>query len=380
MGIESATHIDDFVLTNPAGTDDRSTVDDHIRMIKTVLQTDFSAITGAVTSTHLDLNLLSGSQAAGLTTAEIEYLIGVTSAIQTQIDTKAPTAGPAFTGTVKFAKGADLGTADVTTGILTVGTDGNYFDFTDTDTILGIATVGVGTVIKLHFDAALTLTHHATNLYLNSGAGNILTAAGDEAELIEYATGDWRLLSYRRSESRKTYYAYTHTSDVAVTATAAATPDAIGAGVAVTIPTKGRIKIEKMTIRLLETAAATAYAYLLPMLSTTGYTNNFLDAGSAASTRNSALVIFPVLGASETDSYTDFPADALSVAGASIGANVLFSGNSVLDIESSGITTGAQTLVIGACVKSGDAYTIKGTTLTTEFVISIEDMTNESVY
>lgn len=102
------------------------------------------------------------------------------------------------TATVKWAKGADLATGDVVTNVLTVGADGNYFDFTGTDTINEITTVGVGTVIKIHFDAAATLTHNATDLYLPGGA-NITTAAGDEAEFVEYATGDWRCTSYTKA-------------------------------------------------------------------------------------------------------------------------------------------------------------------------------------
>lgn len=94
-------------------------------------------------------------------------------------------------------KGADLTTSDVTANILTVGTDGGYFDFTGTDTINGITTVRVGTVIRIHFDAAATLTHHATDFFL-PGAANITTAAGDEAVFFEYAAGDWRCVNYSR--------------------------------------------------------------------------------------------------------------------------------------------------------------------------------------
>ena len=95
-----------------------------------------------------------------------------------------------FTKTQTWTKGADVASANA----LVLG-DGNYFDITGTTAITSIGTKGVGTVIKLHFDAALTLTHHATDLII-PGASNITTAAGDEAEFIEYATGDWRLLKY----------------------------------------------------------------------------------------------------------------------------------------------------------------------------------------
>ncbi len=101
------------------------------------------------------------------------------------------------TGTAKYSKGADVASATA----LTLGSDGNYFDITGTTTITSINTVSVGTVIKLHLDAALTLTHHATDLIL-PGASNITTAAGDEAEFVEYATGDWRCTNYQLSDSQ----------------------------------------------------------------------------------------------------------------------------------------------------------------------------------
>jgi len=99
-----------------------------------------------------------------------------------------------FTKTQGWAKGADVASA----ATLTLGDDGNYFDITGTTTITAIATKGVGTVVKLHFDGALILTHNATDLVLPGGV-NITTAAGDEAEFVEYATGDWRCTNYQKS-------------------------------------------------------------------------------------------------------------------------------------------------------------------------------------
>lgn len=73
---------------------------------------------------------------------------------------------------------------------------GNYSDVTGTTTITSLDTSGeIGTVIKRHFDGALILTHHATDLILPGGA-NITTAAGDEFEFTEYASGDWRCTGY----------------------------------------------------------------------------------------------------------------------------------------------------------------------------------------
>ena len=98
MALEDLTgtkYIDDLVATNPAAGDNVSEGDDHIRGIKNVLKTTFPNVTGAVNPTDTELN----------------YVDGVTSAIQTQMDTKAPLASPTFTGTVAIPNIANLETA-----------------------------------------------------------------------------------------------------------------------------------------------------------------------------------------------------------------------------------------------------------------------------
>ena len=99
---------------------------------------------------------------------------------------------------IQWSKGADVASATA----LVLLTDGNYFDVTGTVTITSFNTTGgPGTQIKLHFIAACTLTHHATDLKLPGGA-NILTAAGDTAEFIEYAAGDYICTSYTRATGK----------------------------------------------------------------------------------------------------------------------------------------------------------------------------------
>ncbi len=65
MALESGTHIDDFVATNPVGTDAKSTLDDHIRWMKSAILATFANITGAVTTTHTDLNKVGVTQSPG---------------------------------------------------------------------------------------------------------------------------------------------------------------------------------------------------------------------------------------------------------------------------------------------------------------------------
>lgn len=72
MSLETATFISDLIDTNPASGDAKSQGDDHIRMIKATLKNTFTALNGAVNATVEEMN----------------YLVGVNSLIQTQLDAK----------------------------------------------------------------------------------------------------------------------------------------------------------------------------------------------------------------------------------------------------------------------------------------------------
>lgn len=74
MALETGTYISDLVTTNPPNTDGVAQADDHLRLIKSTVKATFPNITGAVTPTHTELN----------------YVDGVTSALQTQLDAKQP--------------------------------------------------------------------------------------------------------------------------------------------------------------------------------------------------------------------------------------------------------------------------------------------------
>jgi len=56
MGLETGTYISDLNSANPLGTDLKSAGDDHLRLIKSTILATFPNITGAVTSTHTELN------------------------------------------------------------------------------------------------------------------------------------------------------------------------------------------------------------------------------------------------------------------------------------------------------------------------------------
>lgn len=77
MGLEAATKISELVATNPTGTDPKSQGDDHIRLIKSVLQADALSKSGGVMTGGLsvkpaatgtdDGNVVSGTYTPTLT-------------------------------------------------------------------------------------------------------------------------------------------------------------------------------------------------------------------------------------------------------------------------------------------------------------------------
>jgi hypothetical protein len=95
-----------------------------------------------VTASAAELNILDG---ATVSVTELNYVDGVTSSIQTQLDAKAPIAGPTFTGT--------LTAADISiTGDLTVGgttTTVNATDLVVTDPLIYIGEGNDANVVDL---------------------------------------------------------------------------------------------------------------------------------------------------------------------------------------------------------------------------------------
>lgn len=66
MALETATYISQLTATNPTASDPVSQGDDHLRLIKSVLQAQFTTLgAAAVTTTAAELNLLDGKTAVG---------------------------------------------------------------------------------------------------------------------------------------------------------------------------------------------------------------------------------------------------------------------------------------------------------------------------
>jgi hypothetical protein len=92
------------------------------------------------------------------------------------------------------AKGSNMASATTPT----IPTDGNYFDVTGTTTI-DTFVVSANRHFFLQFDAALQLTHDATDLDLPSAA-NITTAAGDVAEFFSTGSNDVHCVNYTKAD------------------------------------------------------------------------------------------------------------------------------------------------------------------------------------
>jgi len=71
MGLETGTYIDSLNTSNPGATDSVAQGDDHIRLLKSTIKSTFPNITGAMTATHTELNLLDGCTA---NTTELNYV------------------------------------------------------------------------------------------------------------------------------------------------------------------------------------------------------------------------------------------------------------------------------------------------------------------
>ena len=116
MGVETATYISQLSTTNPLGSDPISEGDQQIRLLKTVLQAQFSGLSGttAVTSSGSELNILDGVTA---TSTELNYLDLTT--LGTSEDSKAVTqsaGGAIIVGATSGNQTLDVASHDLVDG------------------------------------------------------------------------------------------------------------------------------------------------------------------------------------------------------------------------------------------------------------------------
>jgi hypothetical protein len=204
MALEDLTgtkYLDDLVATNPAAGDDVSEGDDHIRGIKNVLKTTFPSIDGAITATDTELN----------------YVDGVTSAIQTQIDSK--TTNATHSGEVTGATALTIADNVVDEANLKVSnapTNGYFLSAQSGDT---------GGMTWAEVDALPSQT---------SNSGKYLTTNGSAAS--------WAVLDTDANTTTKGLYEHAHTIAANYSITSGnnamtAGPITINSGVSVTVPT-----------------------------------------------------------------------------------------------------------------------------------------------
>ena len=204
MALEDLTgtkYIDDLVSTNPAAGDNVSEGDDHIRGIKNVLKTTFPNIDGAVTPTDTEIN----------------YVGGVTSAIQTQIDSK--TTNATHSGEVTGATALTIADNVVDEANLKVSNapSNGYF--------LSAQSGATGGMTWAEVDALPSQT---------SNSGKYLTTNGSAAS--------WAVLDTDANTTTKGLYEHAHTiaSNYSIASgnnALSAGPVTINSSISVTIPT-----------------------------------------------------------------------------------------------------------------------------------------------
>jgi hypothetical protein len=203
MALEDLTgtkYIDDLVSANPAVGDDVSEGDDHIRGIKNVLKTTLPNVTGAITPTHTELN----------------YVDGVTSAIQTQIDAK--TTNATHSGEVTGATALTIADNIVDEANLKVSnapTNGQYLQAQSGNT---------GGLTWAAVDALPSQT---------GNAGKFLTTDASDAS--------WATLDTDANETTKGLYEHAHTIAANYSITSgnnamSAGPVTINSSISVTVP------------------------------------------------------------------------------------------------------------------------------------------------
>ena len=144
----------------------------------------------SITATAAEINKLAGTP-AGLTSTELGYVDGVTSAIQTQLNAKAPTDSPTFTGTVTYPPAGITSTA-LAPGLSLIGptadnikltgsasADVNTLDYyeegTYTATLTGMTTVVTTAMRYTRIGKVVTLTSPVAVSGISNSASFLIT-------------------------------------------------------------------------------------------------------------------------------------------------------------------------------------------------------------
>ena len=171
MALETAQFLNSLNSAWPEGLDEASTADDHLRLLKACLQRSFTNVDGAVTATPTELN----------------YTVGVTSAIQTQLNTldtgKLDVSGKAVDSL--HADTADLATVATTANSASYALSAGYASSGSVNyaASAGYATTAGTAGTTTGNAATATLAATATNATNYDGAvsaGQVATLAGTQ--------------------------------------------------------------------------------------------------------------------------------------------------------------------------------------------------------
>lgn len=202
MALETGTYISDLNTSNPAAADGMVDGDNHIRLLKSTIKATFPAITGAVTPTHTELN----------------FVDGVTSAIQTQLDAKQPldtdlTTLASLTATTdnfvqsKAGVWASRTVAQVKTDLSLTGTNGGDQNLFSTIAVSGQSNIvadATSDTLTIIAGTGVTITTDATTDTLTiTGAASVPSGSMMPYAGITEPSG-W-LFAYGQAVSRATY-------------------------------------------------------------------------------------------------------------------------------------------------------------------------------
>ena len=195
MGLETASYISQLVAANPTATDPISQGDDHLRLIKSVLQTQFSGLSGttAVTASGAEMNLLDGVTA---TTAELNYLDVTT--LGTSENSKAVTQSAGGVVTIGATSGdqtMNIASHDLVDGGLKlagtlVTASATEINLLDGKTAIGDALLGTAQTFTAGQRGEITTLTPAATVTIDMAASNNFTLTLDQTTAMANPTND----------------------------------------------------------------------------------------------------------------------------------------------------------------------------------------------
>lgn len=193
MGLETATYIHQLDPSNPVGGEDpKGQGDDHIRMMKDCMLNTLPNVEGPVSASH----------------TELSYCTGVTSPIQTQLDTKAAAAAFAsgvYTPTPSAVLNCTISSAD----------EHHYSKVGRIVTVSGAVTIsvtnGAGIETECSIGIPIVRDTNFSDAFMAIGVGSTVNVNGNTVVRVRSVGGDQRAsIQFRSTQSgtTKVYYVF----------------------------------------------------------------------------------------------------------------------------------------------------------------------------